>query len=295
MTDALTPKAKALLKEQYFALMYDDSAFTQKVATVKQITTWCEQAYIEPGHWLVMDKRYRFHRDAIEAIRDAYQMSMGEDIFTDFSQDTHQSAAQKSADEKQGSIKPTHHLILCALTQPSIIDRFKQDFYPSQQVNIELDIRALDVSGYDALLMIENRDSFNDWHVFSAQVKSDLQKVLVFYRGDSHYSVAASHLLQQWRKDHSAKPVIYFGDFDLMGVRIAVGGQCTHLLLPTYAYLDANLVPQHFPVEQEKLLAGLRRDCPSSWQSLIGLMACKRAGLRQQKMYRVPLALYPAQ
>ena len=288
----LIPKAKALLKDQYFALLHDDNAYTQKVATVKHIISWCEHEYIEPGRWLIMDKRYRFERGAIEAIRQAYIMSMSEDIFDEFSDDTHQSAAQKSADEKQAKIKPTHHLILCALMQPSVLAAFHAVFYPSQQVNIELDIQTLDVSDYDALLMVENRDSFNDWHLFSQQVDFALQKVLVIYRGDSHYSVAANNLLTHWCANSQIKPAIYFGDFDLMGLRIAVSSGCTHLLLPEMSALEHNLVPQHYPDAQEKVLGGLTTDCPKRWQALLHLMRDKRAGLRQQKMYHLPLMLY---
>ena len=88
-------------------------------------------------------------------------------------------------------------------------------------------------------------------------------------------------------------PVIYFGDFDLAGLRIAVSGKCTHLLLPPIHWLESRLVTQHYPEEQEKFLSGLEKECPIGWQPLLQLMRDKRAGLRQQKMSDTSFFIYP--
>ena len=293
MKGSLTVKAKILLTEQYDILMFDDQAFTTKIEAVKQIVEWCEHEHINPGKWIVSGKKYRFTREGISKIRDAYMFVMEEDIFADFSEDSHQSAAFKSADEKQGKIKPTHHLILTALNKNACFEGFQQEFYPCGQVNVELDIGALNFSAYDSLIIIENRDSFNDWYVFQTQISSDLGKVLTIYRGDSHYSVAATTLLKHWRVSRPDCPVIYFGDFDLAGLRLAVSGQCTHLLLPELQWLQQRLVSQHYPEEQEKFLSGLQQDCPDICQPLLQLMRDRRAGLRQQKMLDTALILHP--
>jgi hypothetical protein len=292
MASALTAKAKILLTQQNDALLINENATTTKIETVRHIVEWGEHEDIKPGKWIVQNKKYRFTREGIDKIRNAYFASMGEDIFEDFSQDNHQSASNKSADEKQGKIKPTHHLILAAVTETPCFEQFQQEFYLCQQMNVELDIGEVDFSIYDSLLMIENRDSFNDWHLYLAQTPIELGKVLVIYRGDSHYSVAATTLLKHWRDSRPEHPVIYFGDFDLSGIRLAISGECTHLLLPTRHWLETHLIPQHYPYNQEKLLAGLERDCPEGWQSLLQLMSGKRAGLRQQKMYETPLILH---
>lgn len=293
MKGSLPAKAKILLAQQHDILMFDDQAFTTKVATVKQIITWCEHEDIKPGKWLVSGKKYRFSREGIDKIRDAYMLVMAEDIFADFTEDTHQSAAVKSADEKQGKIKPTHHIMLAALIKNACFDGFLQEFYPCQQVNVELDIGTLDFTAYDSLVLIENRDSFNDWHVFQTQITCDLGKVLAVYRGDSHYAVAATKLLTQWRLRRADCPVIYFGDFDLAGLRIAVSGKCSHLLLPEVHWLAHRIIPQHYPQEQQKFLSGLEQDCPDGCRPLLQLMGDKRAGLRQQKMLETPLFIYP--
>lgn len=299
MPDALTPKAKSLLKEQYFALLHDEQTYTSKIATVMHILRWCDQEYIQPGQWLKHQKRYRFTRSGIDAIRDTYSLSLGEDIFADFSQDSRQSAAAKSTDEKQGVIKPTQSLVLCALTDTTpehsateTLRVFAQQFYASCQANVELDIARVNLADFDNLLMIENRDSFNDWHIFEKAMHQQLEKLLVIYRGDSVYSAGASALLKQWQQTRPHKPCIYFGDFDLAGLRIAVSGGYSQLLLPSEDWLVSNLVKQHYPDEQRKFADNLLKACPKPWQELLSLMCEQQAGLRQQKMYQQTLVLY---
>ncbi|QHJ10439.1 hypothetical protein FX988_00651 [Paraglaciecola mesophila] len=299
MPDVLMTKAKSLLKEQYFALLLDEQAYTSKIATVSHILRWCEQEYIQPGQWLTHKKRYRFTRTGIDAIRDTYLMSMGEDIFADFSQDTHQSAAAKSTDEKQGVIKPTQSLVLIALTDTTPEQRrtetlrgFRQQFYASSQVNVELDITRLNLQDFDNLLVIENRDSFNDWHVFEKTMQQSLKKLLVIYRGDSVYSSGASALLTRWQQTRPGNPCIYFGDFDLAGLRIACSGGYSQLLLPSENWLITNLIKQHYPDEQRKFEANLLTSCPKPWEPLLSLMCEQQAGLRQQWMYQQTLVLY---
>ncbi|MEM5497251.1 hypothetical protein WNY77_07615 [Paraglaciecola mesophila] len=301
MTDSLMPKAKVLLKEQYFALLHDEQTSTRKTAAVTHIMAWCEQEYIQPGQWLNNKKHFRFTRHGIEAIRASYLLSIGEDIFADFSDDTHQSAALKSTDEKQGRIKPTQSLVLCALSNQApllssdlqTLNAFNQQFYPCEQVNVELNLAMLNLAEFDNLLIIENRDSFNDWHRFQGQVTQDLNKLLVIYRGDSELSTSTKALLEQWQDERPRCPRIYFGDFDLAGLRIAVSGQYSHLLLPNVDWLTSHLVKQHYSDAHLKFLANLTLQCPHQWQHLLSVMQEQRAGLRQQMMYQTALALYP--
>ncbi|MEP1382429.1 MAG: hypothetical protein ABJK64_01405 [Paraglaciecola sp.] len=292
MSASISSKAKALLCEQNTKLMVDDRASTTAVAAIKEILRWCDNEDIVPGKWLVDGKKYRFNRQGIDKIQQAYQSAMSEDIFTDFSQDDHQTASTKSTNEKQGKLKPTAHLILAAVTKGASYDGFHREFYPCHQVNVEININEIKLSRYDALIMVENRDSFNDWFRFQAQITHNLGKVLVIYRGDSDYAKAASSFLTLWRVHGPNKPVVYFGDFDLSGLRLAVSAKCSHLLLPSYEFLRSNVISQHYPDEQQKYLVGLERDCTQGWQALLSLMFTKRAGLRQQRMYNTALLFY---
>ncbi|MFT2090375.1 hypothetical protein [Paraglaciecola sp. 2405UD69-4] len=292
MVASLTPKAKVLLLEQSTKLMFDDRAATTAVAAVKEILKWCENEDIVPGKWVVKGKKYRFNRQGIDKIQQAYLQIMGEDIFEDFSSDTHQTAAFKSADEKQGKIKPTEHLVLAALTNNRVLEGFQEQLYSCEQVNVELDIKRINYSSYDTLILIENRDSFNDWHKFQGMVENHLGNVLAIYRGDSHYSKAANLLIKNWGTSCHDKALVYFGDFDLSGLMLALAGNCTHLLLPKNTWLQQQLVTQHYPDEQLKYFYGVEQKCPSGWLSLFNLMSSTTAGLRQQRMYDTPLKLH---
>jgi hypothetical protein len=140
-------------------------------------------------------------------------------------------------------------------------------------------------------VVVENRDSFNDWHQY--QVPDGLKHALVVYRGDNKYhSVACKSLLKLWRHRYVNKPRIFFGDCDLAGLRIALSAQYTSLLLPEIEVLQKQLITAHYPYKQEKYLTGLQAVCPLGWQGILNLMHNQKAGLRQQWMYGLPLSFY---
>jgi hypothetical protein len=149
----------------------------------------------------------------------------------------------------------------------------------------------LKLDDFDSLVIVENRDSFNDW--FEYQPYTNLSKPLVIYRGDKHHSTACKILLKIWINTQNNKPTVYFGDFDLAGLRIAISGGYSHLLLPEYKWLAEKLIKQHNPDVQQKYFARLEQDCPESWKHLLSLMSDSRTGLRQQKMYQTSLKIYP--
>lgn len=290
MADDLSLRAKRLLATQYPKLLIDAKAEVIVSSTLIEILNWCDDLEFEPGRWIKPNKTYRFNRDYIAQINQTLLDERYAGIFDDFSQDTHRSAAHRNPSEKQGKLKPTHHLILAAITDDDTLNAINQYFYPSQQVNIELDVRQLKLEPFDCLLVVENRDSFNDW--FDYKHNARLVNALVIYRGDKHHSTACKTLLKSWLNIHSDKPTIYFGDYDLAGLRIATSAGYSHLLLPEYSWLTEQVIKQHYPDNQQKYLARLERDCPKGWQQLLHLISDKRAGLRQQKMDNTPLILY---
>lgn len=291
MADDLSLKAKRLLAAQHDKLLHEEDTVAKASSIVTEIVKWCDDLEFMPGKWVRPNKTYRFDREYIGQINQTLLDEGYASIFDDFSQDTHQSAAQRNPYEKQGQLKPTHHLVLVAITQGPVLDAAAQDFYPSQQLNIELDVSQLKPDGFDCLVIVENRDSFNDW--FAYQTYSRLSKPLVVYRGDKYHSRACKTLLKSWLNGEHNKPAIYFGDYDLAGLRIALSAGYSDLLLPQYSWLTGQAIKQHYPANQQKYLARLEQDCPESWRPLLELMSENRAGLRQQKMYRTPLVLWP--
>jgi hypothetical protein len=290
MADDLSLRAKRLLATQYRKLLFDEGAVANVSSTLIEVLNWCDDLEFKPGKWVKHNKTYRFDRECLAQINQTLLDENYASIFDDFSQDNHRSAAQRNPDEKQGKIKPTHHLILAAVTEGPAIDAINQGFYLSQQVNVELDVSQLKLDTFDCLIIVENRDSFNDW--FEYQPYTHLSNTLVIYRGDKHHSTACKTLLKSWLNTQSNKPVIYFGDYDLAGLRLAISGGYSHLLLPEYNGLAEKLIKQHYPYNQQKYLARLEQYCPEGWKHLLTLMSNSRAGLRQQKMFQTSLKMY---
>ena len=287
----LSLKAKRLLAAQHNTLMHDENSVAQASNTLIDILSWCEDLEFEPGKWVKPKKTYRFDREYIDLINQILLDEKYASIFDNFDQDTHRSAAQRNPNEKQGQLKPTHHLVLAAVASANILDVIGQDFYLSQQINIELDVSQLILENFDCLVIVENRDSFNDW--FEYKSYTSLSNPLVIYRGDKHHSTACKTLLKKWLNSQGNKASIYFGDYDLSGLRIAISGGYSHLLLPEYKGLEERVIKQHYPDAQQKYYAKLEQYCPKGWQQLLMLMSHIRAGLRQQKMYQTLLIMYP--
>jgi hypothetical protein len=291
MADDISLKAKRLLATQHNTLMYDENSVAQVSNTLREILSWCEDLEFKPGKWIKPNKTYRFDIEYICQINQILLVEEYASIFDNFDQDTHRSAAQRNPNEKQGQLKPTHHLILAAVTAENTLDAVGQNFYLSQQINIELDVSKLTLENFDCLVIVENRDSFNDW--FEYQSYSSLSNQLVIYRGDNYYSTACKTLLKKWLNTRANKPSIYFGDCDLAGLRLAISGGYSHLLLPEYNWLAKRLIKQHYPDSQQKYSAKLEQDCPKDWRQFLMLMSDSQAGLRQQKMYQTSLIIYP--
>lgn len=291
MPDDLSLKAKRLLATQHNKLLLNVDAVANVSSILIEILDWCDHLEFQPGKWLKSNKSYRFDREYITQINQTLLDEGYASIFDNFNHDNHRSAAQRNPNEKQAKLKPTHHLILAAVTHGVALKAINQHFHPSQQTNIELDVSKLILDTFECLVVVENRDSFNDW--FEYKHYASLVNPLIIYRGDKHHSTACKTILRSWLNTQSYKPAIYFGDLDLAGLRIAISAGYSHLLLPEYTWLTKQVIKPHYPDNQQKYLTRLERDCPKGWQPLLQLMRDKRAGLRQQKMYQTPLFIYP--
>ena len=290
MADDLSLKAKRLLETQHSKLVLDEGAVANASSSLTEILNWCDNLEFKPGRWVNPEKTYQFDREYIEQINQTLLDEGYASFFDDFSLDNHRSAAQRTPYEKQGKLKPTHHLVLSAVTDGVVLDTINQYFYSSQQFNIELDISQLKLDTFGCLVVVENRDSLNDWFDYKSYIK--LPNPLVIYRGDKHHSTACKTVLKRWLNMQRSKPAIYFGDYDLAGLRIATSAGYSHLLLPEYKWLTEQVIKQHYPDNQLKYLARLEQDCPKGWLPLLALMSNSRAGLRQQNMFQTSLVLW---
>lgn len=290
MNRELSPNARKKLQTQRDNLLLRGVAkCTLSHHASQEILAWCDDAEITPGR-LLGPTQYQFSLEGIAQIEQRLIEEGFSPLNTDFSQLDRVGAARVDANEKRGQIRPTAHLLLVALTQGELYQIFNHTFYPSLQCNIEVDVNALQIAQYDTLLIIENRDSFNEWYKFNKP--SALGKVLVVYRGDKAHSSACKQLRARWHCEQPQAPMVYFGDLDLAGLRIAISGGYQGLLLPTQAWLSSRLVGQHYPAPQLRFREKLHIDCPVGWRKLLELMQSQHAGLRQQWMLDADLTIY---
>lgn len=226
-----------------------------------------------------------------EASLKEIERCLGLPLDTDFSNMTRAQVSPMRANEKDAGIAPTEFQLLIAITDSALDDTLRNALGKHErdwQFNIEVHPLKVDLNLYDNLVVVENRDSFNDWQ----QYQHNLSKSLVVYRGDFAHSKACKHLLNRWRQEKPQAPCIYFGDFDLAGLNIAVHRQYDALLIPNMSTLKQYVTPAHYEIKQEKFLDELRVHVPRAWLHLLELISKHRVGLRQQRMYETPLILY---
>lgn len=284
MPNGLTPAAQRWLRELKEAYGYKNSHPVMVGKHFKEVLAFCEQQEIRLGRAL---NRRTFIIDisALSSIRDHC------DFMLDFKLMDRPATAQWHADEKRAGIRPTDNQILVALTQGSLLASFVGQLYPALQMNLELDTRRLRLAPYSALVVVENRDSFYDWVRY--QTPPELNNALVVYRGDKGHSRACKELRRRWRLEKKDYPMLYFGDLDPAGLRIALSGQYQALLLPALTQLNAQAIAEHSPWSQQKYMTNLLSSMPLGWLGLLEILKTGR-GLRQQRMYEMPLRVFPA-
>ncbi|GGD65334.1 DUF7281 domain-containing protein [Lacimicrobium alkaliphilum] len=253
---------------------------------LKEILSWCEEQEFTPGR--ALPPRH-FIIDASALVK--INQILREHDFSDYRQQfkglDRAQTAEIDPNEKRAGIAPTANQLLMAVTEPDLLTTVSGYFYSLPQLNLELDCKKLALTDYQSLVVIENRDSFNQWWQYQSPLHGP--DTLVVYRGDRGHSRACKGLRKRWVRECPEQPMYYFGDLDLAGLRIAISGRYQGLLLPPIYELAKQLVPQHYPQTQLKFLPGLQRDCPPGWRPLLELITSQRAGLRQQLMLNLPL------
>ncbi|PXX97549.1 DUF7281 domain-containing protein [Halomonas sp. LBP4] len=148
----------------------------------------------------------------------------------------------------------------------------------------DLDWRSLDLGAFDALIQVENLDSF---YAFTPDIvaTAHCRQPLVAYRGDRHYGGGFAALGEAWSA--RGKLHLYFGDFDAAGIGVAMASRATHLLLPPLEWLKRHATADHLPAAQMTAQAALRdyRATLPGGHPLRGYLTIildRQCGLRQQ-------------
>lgn len=282
-------------KAQRQLLLGSDVKVPANAGWLKKALVWCDEYSINLGRQA--GTYFYLERAGVDAIEQRL-LRLGEaSLKAQISgHDTDRMAsASVSANEKLAKQFPTEHLVLSACTDLNCRLAHQLLFNLAEvpaQLNIELDITTLDLSLYDYLIVVENRDCFNQWHDY--QVASNITRPLVIYRGhDKHHSKACYGLKSRWLKEKGVIGQIFFGDFDIAGLGIAIDSDVIyqHILVPSIVELETLLKKLHFDESHSFHLRALKERCPDKWQPLLALLLENRAGLRQQWMIGKVLAL----
>jgi len=263
---------------------------------LKKTSVWCSEHEIILGHG---DSEYFYiSNDGIIAIEQRYrQLDQGTlHQHANVIDNNRVNSSKVTDNEKLAKILPTENLVLTANSdfnfrqlQQSLCGLIKVPL----QVNHELDVSIIDFSLFDYLIVVENRDCFNEWYKY--QIESSITRPLIVYRGhEKSHSKGCIALKSRWLVEKGNTGQVYFGDFDIDGLAIAVDSKIPyqHLLFPSLNYLNEHLRTFQFDADNAYRLRELISRCPHQWQLLLDLLLTQQAGLRQQKMFEIELTLH---
>lgn len=244
-----------------------------KGATLTEILAFCEEHSIDAG---TEDgaKHFYFRYAALQKIRDHCNFTI------DTSELDRRQTAKRVSEEKQAGVKPTDYRVLAAFKNQQL-----GCSYDCSQLTLEVDIRKLHIDAFSHFIAVENRDSFYDWHQY--HLAESFENPLVVYRGNDEEGKWFAYLRSLWQQQQPKRPTIYFGDFDLPGMRIAM--QYDQWLLPKIDWLREHVTKAHFEAKHEPFKAGLEAECPTAWRPLLDLMVDRHKALRQQWMFETKL------
>ncbi|WP_435276063.1 hypothetical protein ACMAZF_03315 [Psychrobium sp. nBUS_13] len=285
-----------LEKAQRKLLAGGDVKVKSSVSWLKKSLAWCDEYGIRLGREAGVF--FYIEQQGIDAVEQRLSLLKQGTLkaHADVLPGTRDATISVTSNEKLAAKLPTEHLVLSACLDLPLRLSHQSCFNFTEtppQINIELDIHTIDLSRYDYLIVVENRDSFNQWHRY--KVSLDITRPLVVYRGhDKYHSKACAGLKSRWLQEKGAAGQVYFGDFDVHGIGIAVDAKVAyqHLLLPEIQWLKQHLIQLHYRQSQTYDERFFSQRCPIAWQSILSLIFDSQAALRQQWMFNTPLELH---
>lgn len=248
---------------------------------IQEIEAWCGEYDIELAAYRLPNNALRFDPPLLHAM-EAVLKSLGHPpLGAELGrQSTAAQARQGSLEAKSVRESPRAHRVLVSLPA-----RPAPEWLSAEPREVrDLDWRHIELGAFDALIQVENLDSFYDFTP-DAEALAPVNNPLVVYRGDAHYGGGFARLAGAWAD--RGVPHLYAGDFDAAGMAFALSSQATHVLLPPLAWLAQHATPDHLPAEQIKHQPALRRHrarLPDGhpFKDYLAIVLEQQRGLRQQ-------------
>jgi hypothetical protein len=278
-------------------LLIGDTVKLKASATwLKKTIAWCDEQHIILGNRCGSD--FYIQKSGVESIENWLKQNNQGSLaqLAKCQTGNRQQVAVYSSNEKIAKISPSEFMVLSACTDVRLCKDSQLIYGLTEippQINIEIDIRYLDLSLFNYLIVIENLDSFNDWHQYILNKK--LSNALIVYRGDKKgHSKACQALKKRWLDEKGYYGQIFFGDFDVAGLAIAIDSKVAYqqVLLPELSYIKKHLDTLQYKDNYAYSRRNLFNECPEKWQFLLKILLENKASLRQQNMFNTPLILY---
>ncbi|AFL74732.1 DUF7281 domain-containing protein [Thiocystis violascens] len=222
-----------------------------------------------------------FSDEERQLLREQCRLAWGFDPLDGVPQGNRREVAVSAIDEKIAAERPDDRHVLVKGRLPEPLPPLASD------LSLRLPISSLNPDAIGQVVVIENLDSFDDWHAFRSP--DELADALVLYRGHGGLARGARNLLSVL-PEHS--PVTVFPDWDPAGLQIAQTlPRADGLLVPELnERLLAKGSPEHFARQhrQIRFLDSVELD---RWQSVWAAMKAARISLKQQHMLALDATL----
>lgn len=162
-------------------LQRDGSAIIKSQGkTAVEIIEWCIEQQLLPTHSIHLPS-VQFTLPLLDDIAQA-QQALGQACFRQSirQQDRLEQSSHSRQEIKNAGASPREHRILLLLNHPQIAAELAPPYI------VDTDLRQLQLTNFDALLIIENLDCFYQLERFSYTLP--YRRPLITYRGDTLYS-----------------------------------------------------------------------------------------------------------
>jgi hypothetical protein len=201
--------------------------------SVARSTTWDEiQQAFELGE--TRGRRLHFSAEQRRELRAQAKQAWGFDPLAGVPEGNRRQVAASAIDEKIARERPDARHVLVKGELPAPLPRL------TPELSLRVPLTALSLDAIRQVVVVENLDSFDDWHAFAAP--AELAAALVLYRGHGGLARGTRQLLTILPEQI---PVTVFPDWDPAGLRIA----------QTLPRADALLLPD---LDQRLLAKGSR-------------------------------------
>jgi hypothetical protein len=199
-------------------------------------------------------------------------------------------ASQYVNDDKLADIKPNDSFLLAGSSNGRLVAFGREVILPLGG-SLRLPVEGIDIGSLNTVIVIENLDVFDGWHL--ANIPSELKDALVLYRG--HEGTITTGLKALLHKLPVEVEVFMFPDLDPKGLENCfTTPKVRGILAPSIAHIQKHLI-QHSQatkfVHQQDAVTFLKKQEYGAWQSLISHLLNNNLAIMQQSIIALGLPL----